>query len=175
MVDGTYALDFGPNTLGQTALWFERAVPKPTSKNLHTQLGCHFEEVAEMVEVLLPAAATRPLGVQLDLALRVLKSIAAQLKASDTVLNVGSVNEIGLLDALCDQIVTATGVGHMTGFSVVSALTEVNRSNWSKFVDGQPVFDENQKIQKGPDYSKPQLASFTKSSPSEVQTQTGAP
>ncbi len=37
------------NTINLTTAWFEVALPAPTSKNLHTQLGVHFEEVAEMV------------------------------------------------------------------------------------------------------------------------------
>lgn len=69
-------------------------------------------------------------------------------------------NRIGLLDALADQIVTATGVGTFFGMNVPGALAEVNRSNYSKFVDGEPLFDENQKIIKGPDYIKPDLAPY---------------
>lgn len=38
-----------------------------------------------------------------------------------------------LLDALCDQIVTALGVGYMMGFDMEGALAEVNRSNYTKF------------------------------------------
>lgn len=65
-----------------------------------------------------------------------------------------------LLDALCDQIVTAVGVAHMFGMNIEGALTEVNRSNWSKFVNEAPVFDENGKIAKGPDYTPPDLTEF---------------
>ena len=65
-----------------------------------------------------------------------------------------------LLDALVDQIVTAVGVGHMMGMDVLGALEEINRSNFSKFEDGKPVFDENGKITKGKDYVKPNLEKF---------------
>lgn len=65
-----------------------------------------------------------------------------------------------LLDALCDQIVTATGIGTFLGMNVPGALSEVNRSNYSKFVDGNPVFNENQKVMKGPDYTPPALTPF---------------
>lgn len=67
---------------------------------------------------------------------------------------------IGLLDALCDQIVTATGVGTFLGMNVPGAMDEVNRSNYSKFVDGQPIFNENRKVMKGPNYTKPDLTPF---------------
>lgn len=42
----------------------------------------------------------------------------------------------------------------------VSSFEEVNRSNWSKFVDGKPVFDENGKIKKGDGYTPPDLSKF---------------
>ena len=63
---------------------------------------------------------------------------------------------------MCDQIVTAIGVGYMLDFDMVGALTEVNSSNWSKFEDGEPIFDENGKIAKGKDYFKPELAKYIK-------------
>ncbi len=48
----------------------------------------------------------------------------------------------------------------MFDMDIVGALQEVNRSNYSKFVNGRAVFDENGKIKKGPDYSKPDLTKF---------------
>jgi predicted HAD superfamily Cof-like phosphohydrolase len=148
-----------PDTLGQTVLWFERAVPAPTSKNLHTQLGCHFEEVAEMIDVLDSGnPRTNRLLLDAKLALEVL---ATHLKAYDEVVHVPPHYRADLLDALCDQIVTATGVGHMMGFLIQEAVHVVNLSNWSKFDDnGQPIFDTNRKVQKGPNYFKADLTLF---------------
>lgn len=65
-----------------------------------------------------------------------------------------------LLDALADQIVTATGVGTFLGMHVPGALAEVNRSNYSKFEDGEPVFNENKKVMKGKDYTPPDLTLY---------------
>ena len=65
-----------------------------------------------------------------------------------------------LLDALADQIVTATGVGTFLGMNVPGALAEVNRSNYSKFEDGEPVFNENKKVMKGKDYTPPDLTPY---------------
>lgn len=62
--------------------------------------------------------------------------------------------------ACCDQIVTALGVGYMFGFDMQLALAEVVRSNWSKFENGKPVFDDNGKIKKGVNYTPPQLGEF---------------
>ncbi|AYR04220.1 hypothetical protein [Escherichia phage OLB145] len=69
-------------------------------------------------------------------------------------------NRLAILDALADQIVTATGIGTFLGMNVPGALTEVNRSNYSKFEDGEPVFNENKKVMKGKDYTPPDLTPF---------------
>jgi hypothetical protein len=63
-----------------------------------------------------------------------------------------------LLDSAADQIVTSVGVGHCAHTNIVKAVDVVNGSNWSKFdKDGQPIFDQNGKILKGPDYKAPDL------------------
>ena len=67
---------------------------------------------------------------------------------------------IELLDALADQIVTATGVGTFLGMDVPGATKEVNRSNYSKFENGEPIFNENKKVMKGKDYTPPDLSKF---------------
>lgn len=67
---------------------------------------------------------------------------------------------VELLDSLADQIVTATGVGTFLGMNVPGALAEVNRSNYSKFEDGEPVFNENKKVMKGKDYTPPDLTPY---------------
>lgn len=128
--------------------WFERAVPEPTDKSRAVQIGCHFEEVAEMMAVV-PLFMIEPQ----------VKEAATKFKTS-LLIEADSFDRKELLDALCDQIVTAIGVGHMFGMDVLGALAEVNRSNWSKFVDGVPVFDENGKIAKPASYSKPDLTPF---------------
>ncbi len=70
------------------------------------------------------------------------------------------IDPMELLDALADQIVTATGVGTFLGMNVPGALAEVNRSNYSKFEDGEPIFNENKKVMKGKDYTPPDLTPF---------------
>lgn len=69
-------------------------------------------------------------------------------------------DSVELLDSLADQIVTATGVGTFLGMNVPGALAEVNRSNYSKFEDGEPVFNENKKVMKGKDYTPPDLTPY---------------
>lgn len=127
--------------------WFELAVPAPTDKNRNVQFGVHVEEGAEMFDAIgepVIAASMHDLG-------EAYKKGEAQLR---------EVNRDLLLDSLCDQIVTAIGVAHMFGLNINGALAEVNRSNYSKFVDGKPIFDANGKIAKPTTYSPPNLTPF---------------
>jgi predicted HAD superfamily Cof-like phosphohydrolase len=131
-------------------LWFERAVPEPTDKNRAVQLGVHFEEVGEMLD----ACDVYPLykvGIN---------TLAHNYKRVFDSVAPDEVDRKELLDSLCDQIVTAVGVAHMFDMDISGALSEVNRANWSKYVEGQPVFDANGKIAKGPGYTPPSLEKF---------------
>lgn len=140
----------------RTKEWFELAVPNPLPKNVNTQLGVHFEEVAEMLDEMEGTdAITDGLITQ---AARALKALATRLKTEVVVIDI--LNRKELLDAITDQIVTTVGSAHMYNMDIVSALHEVNRSNFSKFVNDKPIFDENMKIKKGPNYFKPDLSKY---------------
>jgi predicted HAD superfamily Cof-like phosphohydrolase len=130
-----------------TQLWFQRAVPTPSDKNRDVQMGCHLEEVVEMLETLNVFSAEGNGAEMLQEAKRALHELAEGLKKGVLTHLVADRKE--LLDALCDQQVTATGVGHMHGLNVPEGLNRVNASNFSKFdTDGMPIFDENGKIAK---------------------------
>lgn len=145
-----------PNVLAATYEWFSRAVPKPTEKNLAVQCGVHFEEVAEMVNEIQTSDPIL-LGFVRD-AHHALELLGNHLKKVNT--DISFKDRTATLDAICDQLVTATGVGYMLGMDPVGGLAEVNRSNWSKFIHGLPQFDANGKIMKAGDYSPPNLEPF---------------
>lgn len=147
------------HTLQDTKRWMEKAIPSPENKNIHTQMGVHFEEVAEMVDIISPIdkfTAELLWEVKQNLEL-----LSKHLKTHDNVVAIIPAHRQEYLDSLCDQIVTAVGCAHNSGFDIVNAMNEVNRSNYSKFDEGgYPIFDENRKIIKGPNYSKADLAPF---------------
>ena len=137
-----------------TKQWFEQAVPNPTAKNLEVQLGCHLEEIEEMMDAI--QVSDSLLWQQVSAAMG---RLATDLKTGQ--LAITSVNATEVLDGITDQQVTAIGIGHMLGMDTEGALKEVDRSNFSKFSkDGQPIFDENGKVKKGPHYTKPNLEPF---------------
>ena len=141
--------------ISQTKRWFEIAVPNPTSKNISTQIGCHLEEVAEMLNAITSNNLER--ASQIDALRAAIDHVGNLLKKDNNIVIKDSVE---LLDSLADQIVTATGVGTFLGMNVPGALAEVNRSNYSKFEDGEPVFNENKKVMKGKDYTPPDLTPY---------------
>lgn len=137
--------------------WFNRAVPNPTLQNKSVQLGCHFEEIYEMLEALSPGST---LGAHMKQAADESKRGPQDDEQRAHFQNVlDKIDRIELLDALCDQIVTAVGVAHMLGLNIEEGLKRVNESNWSKFdQNGQPIFNEQGKIKKGPNYVQADLS-----------------
>jgi hypothetical protein len=136
------------NELQRTLNWFQLAVPTPTDKNKSVQIGCFFEEVGEVVDALG--------GHDID----TIRDMAYDYKDYDGKLHLSDQQRIELLDGLCDTIVTAVGVAHMLNMDIMGAMSEVNRSNFSKFVDGKPVFNGQGKIAKPATYSAPNLEKF---------------
>ena len=134
--------------------WFEIAKPKPTFADVALQVGCHYEEVSEMLE------ATNNCGDLSDLA-----EFYKDGYGNDNVVNF---DHLALLDALCDQVVTAIGVGVLMGFDMADAIKEVNRSNYTKFAKDQdgkyvPYIKPNGKIGKNPEtYQAPNLTPYLK-------------
>lgn len=133
--------------------WFKAAKPNPSTADACVQIGCHYEEVSEMSAVLYDDVRFALAGTAILYKINnrgyisVLEALSADAR-------------VELLDALCDQVVTAVGVAYMMGMDIEGALAEVNRSNWSKFEGGVPVFNEQGKIAKGVEYTPPELSDY---------------
>jgi predicted HAD superfamily Cof-like phosphohydrolase len=147
--------------IDQISEWFRAAIPRPTERYALTQLSVHFEEVSEMVQVLGAAGATSESCRQLIFTADALSYFQRQIKAGSVELVLNKINRVELLDALCNQIVTAVGVAHMFGMDIEGALKEVANSNDSKFEEnGEPIFNAQTKIMKGPRYQPPELDQY---------------
>ena len=139
-------------TIESIALWHKRARPAPTTKAFNVQLGCHLEEVVEMLETLDMKAGQH----EYDQALFYLNNLAVAFKYGEATADI--VDRRAFLDSIGDQVVTVVGVGYCAGMNVVDAVDEVNISNWSKFDhNGEPTFDDNGKIAKPSTYRPPFL------------------
>lgn len=142
----------------QTTRWFELAHADQGHQKRTVQLGVHFEEVSEMLAAI--SSDDKTTQILISNAKDYMEILAQHLKDNSKTVHIKA-ERVLLLDSLCDQAVTAAGVAYDFGFKYPQALREVNRSNFSKFVNGAPVFDENGKIKKGPDYSPPNLVSYS--------------
>ena len=67
------------------------------------------------------------------------------------------------IDALTDILYVTYGAGHAFGVNLDKCFDEVQNSNMSKLdEDGKPIYNENGKVMKGPNYFKPNLNKFLK-------------
>ncbi|MDC2997689.1 nucleoside triphosphate pyrophosphohydrolase family protein [Candidatus Pelagibacter sp.] len=68
---------------------------------------------------------------------------------------------VEVADALTDILYVTYGAGHAFGINLDRCFDEVQNSNMSKLDnDGKPIFNENGKVMKGPNYFKPNLSKF---------------
>lgn len=141
--------------------WFKRAKEFPTKDDLIVQIGCHYEEMAEFCDAVdtdhnikSPSA-----GLLEDKAHGWKTKTSFSKECLEEILN-DKERKREVVDALADTVVTAIGVLYELTGDPIGVLAEVNRSNWSKFEKGMPVYDENGKIKKGEHYSKPDLDRF---------------
>ena len=66
-------------------------------------------------------------------------------------------------DALTDILYVTYGAGHAFGLNLDACFNEVQKSNMSKLgKDGKPIFNENGKVMKGPNYFVPNFSKFLK-------------
>ena len=140
-------------TLAWINEWHTRACHAPDQRAFDVQLGCHLEEIVEMLDELDVDGAS----VYQHNAKTALHDLATMLKKGHAFARIN--NREKFLDSLADQVVTAVGSGYRAGMNMVQACSRVDRSNWSKFDEnGHPIFDENGKIKKGPNYVEPDLS-----------------
>lgn len=148
------------NTIQSIVEWFKIAKPNPSNQDLIKQIAFHCEEFAEMLDAIYCDIVSEKVKELKE----VLMGISDDKERSDNF--VSSINRVGLLDALCDQTVTATGVATFAGMDFEPALEEVDNSNWTKFAldeKGNPVpyIRPDGKIGKNPEtYKEPQLELF---------------
>ena len=147
------------SVLEETNRWFQVAVPAPDTKNIRAQFAAHVEEFNELlVEV---HTNDHTLLTLINAAEKNLADVIKRLRSIEAEVALGFPNRVNALDAICDGLVTGTGLAHMLNMDVISGLEEVNRSNFSKFDDdGTPIFNESNKIIKGENYTPPDLTSF---------------
>ena len=70
---------------------------------------------------------------------------------------------VGFADALTDILYVTYGAGHAFGINLDECFKEVHESNMSKLgPDGKPIYRDDGKVMKGPDYREPDLRKVLK-------------
>ena len=71
----------------------------------------------------------------------------------------GDIKEVA--DALTDILYVTYGAGHAFGIDLNKCFDEVQKSNMSKLgEDGKPIYNDNGKVMKGPNYFRPDLGKY---------------
>ena len=92
------------------------------------------------------------ISLRLDLIREELSELTEALEKKD-------IKEVA--DALTDILYVTYGAGHAFGINLDKCFEEVQNSNMSKLgSDGKPIYNEQGKVMKGPDYFKPDLNKF---------------
>ena len=85
--------------------------------------------------------------------------IKEELSELTEAVNNGNLLEVA--DALTDILYVTYGAGHAFGIDLDKCFDEVQNSNMSKLDEnGKPIYNENGKVMKGPNYFKPDLSKF---------------
>ena len=95
---------------------------------------------------------TKIVNLRVDLIKEELQELEEAIKKKD-------IKEVA--DALTDILYVTYGAGHAFGVNLDKCFEEVQNSNMSKLgLDGKPIYNENGKVMKGPNYFKPNLEKF---------------
>jgi predicted HAD superfamily Cof-like phosphohydrolase len=85
--------------------------------------------------------------------------IKEELEELKDALNQKNLKEVA--DALTDILYVTYGAGHAFGIDLDKCFAEVQNSNMSKLDEnGKPIYNENGKVMKGPNYFEPNLQKF---------------
>ena len=124
----------------------------PGTDRFPVQLGCHLEEVVEMLNEVY--VADSDVNSALEEACIELTKAAEALKSGQQEVAVG--NPEAFEDSLLDQLVTGTGLLKMRGADVAESVARVDVANFTKFVEGKPVYKDGGKVGKGQNFWNPE-------------------
>ncbi len=121
----------------------------------------NFEDVKKFMETFGQIVRTEPqfpddktMQLRFDL-------IQEELNELEEAMKTKNLKEIA--DALTDILYVTYGAGYAYGINLDKCFKEVQRANMSKLgKDGKPIYNENGKVMKGPNYTPPNLKQFVK-------------
>lgn len=119
----------------------------------------NFDKVKQFMEVFGQDVLDRPTMPSSELAKLRLELIREECEELTVATNAMDMVEIA--DALTDILYVVYGAGHAFGINLDACFDHVHASNMSKLGDdGKPIYREDGKVLKGPNYWSPNMAKF---------------
>ena len=119
----------------------------------------NFEKVGDFMEAFNQEVLYVPTLPDFNLAALRLDLIEEEVQELRDGLGKGSLLEVA--DALTDILYVVYGAGHAFGIDLDDCFNEVHRSNMTKLgEDGRPLYRDDGKVMKGPNYEEPDLKQF---------------
>lgn len=121
-----------------------QGAPEVDRGRVHMRMALIGEELAELVGAVYGARARAMIE----------EAFTAAVAADD-----GTRDTVEAADALGDLVYVIYGMALECGIPLADVLAEIQASNLSKLgADGRPIYREDGKILKGPDYIRPDIA-----------------
>lgn len=121
----------------------------------------NFEKVGDFMEAFGQEVLYIPTMPDFNLAALRLDLIEEEVQELRDGLGRGSLLEVA--DALTDILYVVYGAGHAFGIDLDDCFHEVHSSNMTKLgEDGRPIYREDGKVMKGPNYREPDLGQFVR-------------
>jgi len=125
------------------------------SQNFET----NFEMVENFMRVFKQEVHDKPILPDWNISALRLDLITEEVKELEVAL--ANENLVDIADALTDILYVTYGAGHAFGIDLDACFHEVHLSNMSKLgPDEKPIYREDGKVLKGPDYFDPDLESI---------------
>ena len=122
-------------------------------------LDCPSYDVSEKAEVLLHSRELN-VGLVFQLLLEELENLKHYLNVSTAAPKKAILQAAAVSRTLQNMVNLCFAHASAYGYNLVEVMREIHRSNMSKLgANGRPIYREDGKIQKGPNYFKPDLAS----------------
>lgn len=145
----------------RTANWLHNCGKESNKLNaeaISVQIGCHIEEVCELLDNL--SVSKEGYARLLQRCVIDLNALALKLKTGGVIAYIPEHLREDCLDALCDAEVTGNGIAYLAQMDKDEADDAVLTSNEAKLVDGKPVILPGGKIGKPEGWKPPNLKPY---------------
>lgn len=145
----------------RTATWLRNCGKESNKLNteaISVQIGCHIEEVCELLDNL--SVSKEGYARLLQRCVIDLNALALKLKTGGVIAYIPEHLREDCLDALCDAEVTGNGIAYLAKMDKEAADDAVLTSNEAKLVNGKPVILQGGKIGKPEGWQPPNLKPY---------------